>query len=227
MPSLKSWVVVAAVGTALIIGIRTKNGDPIGLTPSTPKATNIPALSGNAGHALSALSVATDSSMSGYSRAQFGPAWSDVDRNGCSTRNDILARQLTSVKLSTDHCTVLSGLLHDPYTGTTIRFVRGRSTSSAVQIDHVIPLGNAWITGARSWSAAKRKQFANDPANLLAVDAHNNESKADKDAADWLPPYKAEDCPYVKQQVAVKTTYHLTVNAAEKAAMAKTLEGCS
>ncbi|NCV08743.1 MAG: HNH endonuclease, partial [Actinobacteria bacterium] len=85
----------------------------------------------------------------GYARSEFGPAWADVDKNGCDTRNDILRRDLTQVvfKPGTKDCVVLSGVLIDKYSGETINFVRGNSTSSLVQIDHVVALSDAWQKG--------------------------------------------------------------------------------
>ena len=107
----------------------------------------------------------------GYTRDQFGPAWSDVDRNGCDTRNDILERDLKSIvyKSPSNPCVILFGVLIDPYSGESIDFLRGVATSADVQIDHVVALSNAWQTGAFKLSAENRKAFANDPLNLLAV----------------------------------------------------------
>jgi hypothetical protein len=96
-------------------------------------------------------------------------------------------------------------LLADPYTGKVIHFVRGVKTSTAVQIDHVVALGNAWRTGAAKWTDAKRLRYANDPVVLLAVDGPQNESKGDDDASEWLPPRKAYDCRYVAKQITIKT----------------------
>jgi len=104
----------------------------------------------------------------GYTRAQFGPAWADVDRNGCDTRNDILNRDLTNqvYKEKTKQCVVLSGTLIDPFSGETINFVRGNITSMEVQIDHTVALSNAWQTGAFKLTSDQRKALANDPLNL-------------------------------------------------------------
>ena len=163
--------------------------------------------------------------MTGYSRSLFGPTWEDVDHNGCDTRNDILRRDLTSRSMS-GSCTVLAGTLHDPYTANTIAFRRGVGTSTKVQIDHVVALGDAWQTGAQQLSAATRLAFANDPLELLAVDGPANQRKGDADAATWLPPNKAFRCQYVARQVAVKLRYHLWATAAERAAMARVLAAC-
>lgn len=170
----------------------------------------------------------------GYSRAQFGPAWTDDvsvagGHNGCDTRNDLLTRDLTGItyKAGTRGCTVLTGTLHDPYTGHTISFTRGPRTSTAVQIDHVVALSNAWQTGAQQLGATGRQNLANDPRNLLAVDGPSNETKSDGDAATWLPPNKTFRCTYVSDQIAVKTAYHLWVTPPEKAAMTAVLAHCT
>ena len=164
----------------------------------------------------------------GYTRDQFGPAWADVDRNGCDTRNDILKRDLTNevFKEKTNACTVLSGTLVDPFSGETINFVRGVATSSEVQIDHTVALSNAWQTGAFKLTADQRKAFANDPLNLLAVKGRLNSQKGDGDAATWLPPLKSYRCEYVSRQIAVKVKYKLWFTAPEKEAMIRILKTC-
>ena len=162
----------------------------------------------------------------GYSRAQFGPAWEDVDHNGCDTRDDILRRDLTDIRVrgSTHGCVVIAGELADPYTGKRIVFTK--SAAAKVQIDHVVALSDAWQTGAQSWSATTRLDFANDPLELLAVDGDANQQKGDGDAATWLPPQKAFRCAYVSRQVAVKLRYHLWVTPAEREAIARVLQSC-
>jgi hypothetical protein len=164
----------------------------------------------------------------GYTRAQFGPAWADVDRNGCDTRNDILKRDLTNevFKEKTNGCTVLSGTLVDPFSGETINFVQGAKTSSDVQIDHSVALSNAWQTGAFKLTPDQRKAFANDPLNLLAVKGKLNSQKGDGDAATWLPPLKSYRCDYVARQIAVKIKYKLWFTAPEKEAMIRILKTC-
>ncbi|GMA87462.1 hypothetical protein GCM10025868_27120 [Angustibacter aerolatus] len=155
--------------------------------------------------AVSKLVVKGRAARTGYSRAAFGPAWADVDGNGCDTRDDVLRRDLDGERYrpGTQGCVVVSGTLHDPYTGSTIRFVRGEQTSQAVQIDHVVALSDAWQTGAQQWTPSLRQRFANDPRNLLAVDGPTNQAKGDGDAATWLPPRRAARCAYVARQVSV------------------------
>ncbi|MDR6969789.1 HNH endonuclease family protein [Leifsonia shinshuensis] len=175
---------------------------------------------------LAALPVKGKAPATGYQRTtDFGSAWLDVDRNGCDTRNDILSRDLTDT-VRKGSCTVLSGTLADAYTGETIHFVRGQKTSSLVQIDHIVPLQNAWITGGQQLTQAQRVSLANDPLNLIAVDAHSNQQKSSGDAATWLPAAKGFRCEYVARQISVKATYGLWVTSAEKAAMTRVLSGC-
>ena len=164
----------------------------------------------------------------GYTRDQFGPAWSDTDHNGCDTRNDVLRRDLTAytLKAGTHGCVVLRGTLHDPYTGDTLAFVRGVATSSRVQVDHVVALSDAWQKGAQHLPAARRTALANDPLNLLAVGGSVNQGKSDGDAATWLPPQRSFRCAYVARQVAVKQRYALWVTAAERDAVRRVLTAC-
>jgi len=177
---------------------------------------------------LETLAVKGRAPKTGYERSQFGPAWSDVDRNGCDTRNDILYRDLTSIvyKSGTRDCVVLSGVLVDPYSGEKISFERGFRSSMEVQIDHVVALSNAWQTGAFKLSYEKRRDFANDPMNLLAVKGRLNSQKGDGDAATWLPPRKNIRCAYVSQQIVVKAKYGLWITPPEKAAMQSLLAKC-
>jgi hypothetical protein len=180
---------------------------------------------------LATLPVKGRAPKTGYSRAQFGPAWTDDvtvagGHNGCDTRNDILRRDLTAVviKPGSNGCTVLSGELHDPYTNVTIHFTK--ADGIAVQVDHVVALGDAWQTGEQKLTLAQRTNFANDPLELLAVSGSANEQKGDADAASWLPPNKAFRCQYVARQVAVKVHYHLWVTLAEHDAIARVLATC-
>jgi len=177
---------------------------------------------------LESLVVKGRAPKTGYTRAQFGQTWADVNRNGCDTRNDILQRDLTnlSFRSGTRDCVVESGKLIDPYSGITINFVKGVKSSMEVQIDHVVALSNAWQTGAFKFALEKRTQFANDPDNLLAVQGRLNSQKGDGDAATWLPPLKSYRCTYVSKQISVKAKYGLWVTAPEKAAMKNILAKC-
>jgi hypothetical protein len=182
---------------------------------------------------LQTLAVKGRAPKTDYSREQFGQAWTDDvtvagGHNGCDTRNDILRRDLTSLtmKPGSNGCAVQTGTLNDPYTNTTIAFRRGASTSSAVQIDHVVALSDAWQKGAQQLSAMERRNLANDPRNLQTTDGSANQQKGDGDAATWLPSNKSYRCVYVSRQIDVKSVYRLWVTAAEKDAMTRILTGC-
>ena len=162
----------------------------------------------------------------GYARDKFGPAWTDdVDvqggHNGCDTRNDVLRRDLDSltVRSGTNGCVAQTGWLNEPFTGHKMWFERGQ-TSQDIHIDHLVALSDAWQKGAQHLSFEQRKNFANDPLNLWAVDGGLNMQKGDGDAATWLPPNKAIRCDYVAYQTAVKDKYGLWITQAEKDAIA-------
>jgi hypothetical protein len=180
---------------------------------------------------LAGLPVKGWDRMSDFSRYRFGEPWSDdvnveFGHNGCNTRDDILRRDLTDLVVRPGTCYAQSGVLIDPYIGESIAFVRGPQTSDAVQIDHLVSLSDAWYKGAREWDDRHRRDFANDPRNLLAVGAKANFDKAFRDANAWLPPNQAFRCEFVARQVAVKAAYRLWVSANEKRAMAAVLGHC-
>ncbi len=182
---------------------------------------------------LVGLPVKGRAPKTGYSRDKFGQAWSDdvtVDggHNGCDTRNDILRRDLTELTFrpGSHGCTVLTGVLDDAYTGKRIAFTRGQGTSRDVQIDHVVALSDAWQKGAQQLPPERRRNLANDPLNLQAVDGPANQQKGAGDAATWLPPSKQYRCTYVSRQVRVKDRYDLWVTAAERDAINRILDGC-
>jgi len=218
---LGALVVIAAVFLAL------HGGGPDAGTQSAarPEAAAPTGSAGSALALLDTLPVKGKAPSTGYARVKdFGDAWLDVDHNGCDTRDDVLRRDLKGI--TSQGCKVETGVLTDPYTRKLIHFVRGATTSEAVQIDHVVALSEAWKTGAQQLSQAQRERLANDPTNLFAVDGPTNQAKGDGDAATWLPPNKAFRCTYVAHQVTVKAVYHLWVTAAEKAAIQRVLTSC-
>jgi hypothetical protein len=173
--------------------------------------------------ALEKIAVKGKAPKTGYERKLFSDGWGDI--GSCDVRNFILKRDMKSFTLR-DSCKVDTGILLDPYTGKTIRFKYGVGTSSAVQIDHVVSLSDAWQKGAQQLSPALRYAIYNDPLNLLAVDGPTNSSKGDSDAASWLPPNKAYRCAFVARQVAVKLKYKIWVVEAEKSAIKRVLSTC-
>lgn len=195
--------------------------------------------------ALNRLTMAPEGPQTGYSRARFGPAWSDVDHNGCSTRVDILARDLAYATTKTvgrcDHV-VATGTLYDPYTGGTIAYTSAHP--SAVEPDHIVSLSEAWRSGAAGWTPQERLDYANDPLVLQATGDTVNNAKSDHDAAHVWPQCVVRDhractlyvddrpsgprgCTYARDVIAIKTKYRLTVDSAEYAALQALLaEGC-
>jgi hypothetical protein len=161
-----------------------------------------------------------------YDRDKFGSGWSDVDGDCQDTRQEILIRDLEPEQLTPDGCDVASGTLHDLYTGQTIAFQRGESTSDDVQIDHIVPLAYAWRAGAWEWSAERREQFANDPAELRATDGPTNNRKSDSGPAQWLPPSEAAHCTYAADWRHIAETYGLSLGEADSARIEEILAGC-
>lgn len=162
-----------------------------------------------------------------YNRDAFGYRKLQVANDPCDVREHVLARDLQYLAYTAlGSCKVKSGVLQDPYTGKTIKFLRGPRTSPKVQIDHVVALQNAWESGAWQWSQSKRYQFGNDMYNLLAVDGPANEEKSSSSAAYWLPSNMSFRCAYVARQIGVKKTYDLSITSKEKLAMSKVLHNC-
>lgn len=187
-----------------------------------------PERANQAAQILAGLETKGRAPLTHYDRAEFGKGWQDTDHNGCDTRNDILARDLanTVIEGGGRGCKVLSGALLDPYTGERIDFERGENTSELVQIDHVVALADAWQTGAQELSFDQRREFANDPLNLLAVDGSQNQAKGAADAASWLPPAAGFRCEYVVRQIEVKGKYDLWVKPGERRVMERVLSQC-
>lgn len=218
------------------VGVGTPDTDD----PSAALSTLSSSDQVTAAEELGELKIKPKGDMSGYrnKREELFGDWRKGDKatdvalagNKCDTRNDILARDLANVKKDGD-CTVTAGRLWDPY-GTAdnpyehyIDFQRGPK-SSAVQIDHLVPLGNVWASGGDKLSEQDRLRVANDPINLVAVDGPENGRKQDKDASEWLPNNDHIHCFYAASQIRVKAKYNLTVTQAEHDKLAELIEGC-
>ncbi|NGO86261.1 HNH endonuclease family protein [Streptomyces sp. 196(2019)] len=168
---------------------------------------------------LAGLTVAKHGSMSGYSRAKF-PHWASQGES-CDTRETVLERDGTDVERD-DQCRAVAGKWTSVYDDKA--FTEARD----LDIDHMVPLANAWRSGARTWSQEKRKEFANDLARpqLLAVSAATNRSKGDQGPDEWQPPSKAYWCTYSRAWVSVKASYELSVTEAEKETLTEMLDTC-
>jgi hypothetical protein len=229
-------LVVLAV---LLVGCGT-GGTPSG-SPTRTRAghrhdvptTSPPPDAGRAGAALDRLVVRPrPRGTEGYVRDLFGSSWIDTDHDGCNQRDDVLLRDAVpgSTRLAQqgacDH-DVLAGTWHDPYTGRTLTFtdLKDLQQAEAIQIDHVVPLAEAWVSGARHWGRTRREAFANDLGELLAVDGPTNQSKGDGDPASWRPR-KGYQCTYARRWIAIKSRYGLAVDPSEKAALTQMLGFC-
>jgi len=168
---------------------------------------------------LGTLTVASWSAMTGYSRDKF-KHWISQG-NGCDTRDVVLKRDGTGVQTGAD-CKIGSGTWVSAYDGKTI------TDPQAMDIDHMVPLANAWRTGASSWTDDQRSAFANDLSRpqLLAVSLSSNRSKGDQDPSQWKPPNTSYWCDYAQRWVAVKAYWKLSVTTAEKSALTAMLGTC-
>lgn len=175
--------------------------------------------------ALDGLKVSQPGSMSGYSREKF-PHWSkasefgwDPPQSSCDAREAALIRDGENVEVGRE-CKVESGTWPDPYTART--FTR----PSDIDTDHVVPLANAWRSGASSWDDEERERYANDPEVLLSVEDNANQSKGDKGPEAWKPPNQAEWCDYAIRWIGIKAKYDLSINEQEKGALVEMLDTC-
>ncbi|KAJ7490468.1 hypothetical protein FB451DRAFT_620999 [Mycena latifolia] len=184
-----------------------------------PRALPTPVSVATAKTYLSELTVAVDSNSPAYSRDLF-KTW-DIISGTCDTRETVLKRDGTNVVTSTA-CAATSGNWISPYDGV------ATTLASDLDIDHVVPLKEAWLSGARDWTAAQREAFANDLTRpqLVAVTDNLNESKGDKDPAGFIPPLASYVCTYIRAWIHVKHFYDLTIDSAEKTALTKYINAC-
>jgi len=158
----------------------------------------------------------------GYDRAEFSH-WADADSDGCDARDEVLISEATTKPQVRSSCTLRGGTWRSRYDGVTT------GNPSTFDVDHMVPLNEAWQSGAWGWSAVKRKAYANDlgyKASLVAVSASSNRSKGDREPQAWMPDRVAYACTYLKQWVAVKWRWQLKVNAAERSFLDQELKGC-
>ncbi|KAE9990718.1 hypothetical protein EG327_001010 [Venturia inaequalis] len=184
----------------------------------SPIPPNIPS-SSSATTLLNGLTVTAQGAQTGYSRDLF-PTWNTISGT-CNTRETVLQRDGTGVVVNSA-CTATSGSWFSPYDGATW------TAASDVDIDHIVPLSNAWKSGAAAWTTAQRQAFANDLTNpqLIAVTDNVNQAKSDSGPEDWKPPLASYYCTYARMWVKVKSVYSLTVTSAEKSALVSMLGSC-
>jgi hypothetical protein len=214
-------VLILVLGVACgVIEFRSPNQSAV--SPSAGQTDT----STEASATLQQLEVAAPGSMSGYSRDKFRH-WSKASDFGwnppqasCDAREAALIRDGEDVEVGSG-CKVTSGTWYDPYTDRTY------SDPQDLDIDHVVPLANAWRSGAPSWTDEQRERYANDPDVLLSVEDNANQEKGDKGPESWKPPNEAEWCAYAERWVDIKAKYALTVNEQEKEMLNQMLDTCA
>jgi hypothetical protein len=189
---------------------------------AAPPSVDVPADSDPAASAnsLASLAVVTWAPMSGYSRDRF-KTW-DAQGDGCDTRDVVLKRDGQGVSVGAS-CKIFQGSWFSAYDGRTV------SDPQALDIDHMVPLANAWRTGAAAWTDEQREAFANDLTRpqLLAVTLSTNRSKGDQDPSEWKPPRREYWCAYAQRWIGVKGYWKLGVTVAEKSALTEMLGTCA
>ncbi|MFS8202589.1 HNH endonuclease family protein [Streptomyces sp. CWNU-52B] len=161
-------------------------------------------------------------SRDGYQRSRFRH-WTDADRDGCSTRAEVLIAESRTEPTVAAGCKMTAGAWYSFYDGTTL------TAPGGLDIDHMVPLAEAWDSGASVWTAKRREAYANDldaERSLVAVTARSNRSKSDQDPADWLPPLADARCTYAAHWVATKLRWQLAADEREHAALAELAAGC-
>ncbi|GAB3423994.1 HNH endonuclease family protein [Flindersiella endophytica] len=172
--------------------------------------------------AVASLPVATEV-RTGYSRDLF-PHWIDADGDGCNTRYEVLIAEAVTAPSVGSGCTLSGGRWYSYYDNVYW------TAPSDLDIDHFVPLAEAWDSGARNWTTSRRQSFANDLGDsrtLVAVTDDVNQAKGDKDPAEWMPSYSSARCRYINEWVAVKLRWRLTVNSAEKTTLTNYANSCS
>ncbi|MGW4054801.1 HNH endonuclease family protein [Streptomyces sp. NPDC004779] len=224
-----------ALGTLALTGCVGGGPAPAPAAPARPAvapllSAGFPPAADRARAQLAGLKVARGEHWRTYDRKKFGDGWSDATdapggRNGCDTRDDVLRRDLRELRVGDRNpCVVLSGVLHDPYTGKRLPYSYRKA--SRIQTDHVVALGAAWRAGAWAWTPGRRLAYANDLDVLLATDKDANFEKSSRTPDTWLPPRAAYRCEYGRRWTGIKAKYALTVSPPEKKALEKLLAGC-
>jgi hypothetical protein len=209
--SKRAVVVIVAVVGAVVGGLLVAVGPARAATVSKPLRTMV-----------ADLPVASEV-RTGYNRDLF-PHWVDADGDGCNTRYEVLIAESTTTPTVGSGCSLSGGRWYSYYDGATW------TAPADVDVDHFVPLAEAWDSGARNWTTAQRQAFANDlgdSRSLAAVTDNVNQSKGDQDPAEWMPSLTSVHCRYVGEWAAVKTRWGLTVDSTEKSALTSYANGCS
>jgi Protein of unknown function (DUF1524) len=209
----RTWLAVAAALTAGVVA-----GVTVSTVPASATPPNIPSAA-TAQAELNALTVAAEGSTSGYSRDLF-PHWITIS-GACNTRETVLRRDGSGVTVNSS-CAATSGSWYSPYDGATW------SAAADVDIDHIVPLAEAWRSGASGWTTSRRQDFANDLSRpqLIAVTDNVNQAKGDQDPSSWQPSRTAYRCTYARMWIRTKYYWGLRVQSSEKSALQGMLNAC-
>lgn len=215
-PAPRPWPrAIAALLAALTVALAVALGSPApagALPPGIPSASS-------AQSQLNVLTVRAEGSLTGYSRDLF-PHWVTIS-GACNTRETVLQRDGTNVVVNSS-CAAVSGSWYSHYDGIT------ETAASEIDIDHVVPLAEAWRSGASSWTTSRRQSFANSLSTpqLLAVTDNSNQAKGDRDPAAWKPSRTSFHCTYARMWIGTKYQWGLSLQSTEKTALQTMLNTC-
>ncbi|HWJ63518.1 MAG TPA: HNH endonuclease family protein [Acidimicrobiales bacterium] len=222
-------VVLAVLCVVLAIGLLVgkaddggRDGDvvPRSTTTDAAAATSDP---GSVEELLTGLAVRSSDPAADYRRAAFGDDWDYDPASGCNTREEVLIDESVIHPTVDDRCRTTNGRWRSLYDGVET------DDPADLQIDHLVPLADAWRSGADAWTADRRRSFANDrisPDTLIAVTGHTNQSKGDSTPDEWLPPDEGSWCTYAEMWVRVKATWDLSVTRPEADRLGQILAAC-
>ncbi len=212
-----------AVTVLTVVAVLSRQGDdptPDATSTTTSTSTTAP---GAAAAAVDRLVVATPTGVPDYRRDRFGEGWDYDPASGCNTRERVLIEESLVPPTVDDRCRSSGGRWRSVYDGVVT------TDPADLQVDHLVPLADAWRSGAHAWTDERRLAFANDlddPGALVAVTGSSNASKSDSSPDEWLPPDRASWCAYATDWVDAKVRWQLTATPAEKATLVQVLGGC-
>jgi hypothetical protein len=224
----KHWMKIAVIGIAAVVAIlfiiaTGATASPLSKTASSPVHIMQATAKSKFVTMLNALKVDNHPySHGGYKRSYF-KLWIDADGDGCNTRAEVLMSESSRSTTHSGTCTIRTGRWWSAYDNSII------TTASKLDIDHFVPLSEAWKSGAYAWSSSRRQAFANDLGygpSLIAVSARTNRAKGDLDPNYWLPPYRGYWCTYAATWIAIKYRWSLKVDSAEKVALRWLIATC-
>ncbi|MFF2041911.1 HNH endonuclease family protein [Kitasatospora sp. NPDC058170] len=204
---------VAAVASAALVAV------PAQAAPVPHRAAD-QTITITLSEAIDNLAVA-DEDRTGYERTKFRH-WIDADKNGCNTRKEVIIEEAVEAPEIGPGCSLIGGSWYSAYDGVTV------TDPARLDVDHVVPLAEAWDSGASAWSPLERERYANDldePRALIAVTGRSNRQKSDKDVSDWLP-MPSDQCTYITDWTVVKTRWGLSIDQREQDTLQQLAAGC-